>query len=593
MARASRQTLFVVFLLLLTLVGVGCRADVGVSVSVGEDGSGVVMTEVVLDAEATERLVDLDDATLLLNDLAQTGWDINPPGGTPEGGTVLRAQKTFGTAAQFAEVMNDLSGPEGVFRGFELVRTQTFGRVEYEVRGTVDPTGGFDSFGDEALIIALGRTIDKIATSPPYEAAPQDVTFTVDIELPGEFQQEGSNGAITATPTNTTATWTTDLAARESLALALRSARRSTAAQVLRGVAVVAAVLAALVLFAQILRIFNDRRRRFQDERRREARQAQAAARRAAASGAATGAGATGGGSGPGSGPGPTAGGATGGAAVGSGTGAGSGAAPPDGSGEVDAAESADTAESSPGFRVVALDGPGVLYREGDDIRQLLVPFARQRGSRVTVEDINDKARLLSLGRITSADFWSAIGVIGDPNELDNAYLATHQLNPGVVRYLRSLRDNEIRAACITNESAGWAMKLRSNHSLDGLIDPWVISGSVGVRKPDAPLYEVLRRVTGEAASAILVIDDDLDNLDAARDLGFGTRWFSREGEREDARGHELMRGFEGHGPVDTGPADTGSSPAPSSTVAAATTTGDRAIEPPSPPPGPARDPGE
>jgi putative hydrolase of the HAD superfamily len=180
------------------------------------------------------------------------------------------------------------------------------------------------------------------------------------------------------------------------------------------------------------------------------------------------------------------------------------------------------------------------------------VPFAREHGSSASPADIADKARLLSLGRMTSADFWRSIGVAGDPNELDNAYLASHQLNPGVVRYLRSLRDQGFRLACITNDSAAWAMKLRTGHSLGGLIDPWVVSGSVGVRKPDGPLYEVLRRVTGEPTSAILVIDDDLDNLDAARELGFGTRWFTREGDRADARGHEVMRGFEGFSPVDT-----------------------------------------
>ena len=84
MARALRTTLIA---LLLAVVGIGCRADVGVMVVVGEDGSGAVTTEVELDAEATERLADLgDDATLLLNDLAQAGWDINPPEATPRGG---------------------------------------------------------------------------------------------------------------------------------------------------------------------------------------------------------------------------------------------------------------------------------------------------------------------------------------------------------------------------------------------------------------------------------------------------------------------------------------------------------------------------
>lgn len=504
----------------VAVLGTACRADVVVEVEVVEDGSGVVLVEVLLDAAATEGLADLGlDATLPLSDLAQAGWEIEPPTLTDGGETQVTAQKAFGTPVQFAEVMDDLTGEGGVFEDFALTRTQSFGRVDYQLTGTLDPSGGFDSFGDEELTTALGRSLSSIAVSPPYEASPEDINFTVTAALPGEFQEEGSNGTIVESETMVEGTWTTDLASSRT-DITLQSARRSTAAQVLRGVAVVAGVLAALVLFAQVLRVFGARRRQLQEERAREARRAQSARRLGQNAPAAA-------------------------------VAAGSGSSPTgeDGSdGETDA----DPAAGSEAYRVVALDGPGVLYREGDDIRKLLIPFARERGSGVSPEDIVDKARLLSLGRLTPADFWKIIGVEGDPNELDTAYLSSHQLNPGVVRYLRSLRDSGLKVACITNDSAAWAMKLRSGHSLDGLVDPWVVSGSVGVRKPDGPLYEVLRRVTGEPTSAILVIDDDLDNLDAAREFGFGTRWFTREGERDDSRGHEVMRGFEQFNPVDT-----------------------------------------
>ncbi len=522
-ARLNTVARALVLAVVLALVGTACQADVAVEIDVADDGSGVVTAEVVLDAAATEGLADLDlDATLPLSDLAQAGWEIEPPMPTDDGGTLVTAQKAFGTPSQLAEVLGDLTGDDGVFQDFALTRTQSFGRVDYLLTGTLEPSGGFDSFGDEELSTALGRSLSSIAVSPPYEASPEDIGFTVTATLPGEFQEEGSNGAIVEQELSVRGTWMTDLSGTRT-DIALQSARRSTAAQVLRGVAVVAAVLAALVLFAQVLRVFSARRRQLQEERARQARRAQSARRLGQNAPVAPGPGAATTAGGPGD--------------VGTEGDGGAEPAPTDG---------------SEGYKVVALDGPGVLYREGDDIRQLLIPFARERGSTMSPEDIVDKARLLSLGRLTPADFWSVIGVEGDPNELDSAYLANHQLNPGVVRYLRTLRDAGLRVACITNDSAAWAMKLRSGHSLDGVVDPWVVSGSVGVRKPDAPLYEVLRRVTGEPTSAILVIDDDLDNLDAARDLGFGTRWFSRDGERDAARGHDLMRSFEQFNPVDT-----------------------------------------
>ena len=196
-------------------------------------------------------------------------------------------------------------------------------------------------------------------------------------------------------------------------------------------------------------------------------------------------------------------------------------------------------------YRVVALDAMGVLYREGEDIKTLLVPFAREQGASASDEEIAAKARTLSLGRMTTGQFWNAIGVKGKAEKLDASYLSLHQLTPGVIKYLRSLRAKGVRLACITNDASAWASHLKTQHNLEGLIDPWIVSGSVGVRKPDAPIFEVLRRLTGEPPSAIQIIDDNLDILDAARDLGFATAWFNPDGVREEARDHPLIRRFD------------------------------------------------
>ena len=494
--------------MVLAFLAAGCQADLQIGITVEDDGSGLVRTELVLDQEAADGLLDLGDgATLPLSDLAQAGWTIVPPTRDEDGATTITAEKAFGTPSQFAEVMAELAGdgdptsPAPLIRDFAITRQQSFGRVEYSLTGVIDPTAGLAGFADPALEAALERSVVDIITAEPYNARPEDVTIELVAGLPGELQEAGATGSLLGEPIDPRAVWSTDLAAAQPVEIALFTARRSTSALVLRGVAVVAGVLAALVAFAQLLRLSGSLRRRRPSPKVRptdaRGRPAEPPARR-------------------------------------------------------EPAPEPANDPTTDRFRVVALDGMGVLYREGDDVNKLLVPFARQHGSIVPDEEIVLRARQLSLGRMTSADFWQAIGVAGDPNQLDADYLALHQLTPGVVRYLRALRDSGVRAACITNDAAAWAMKLRSGHSLEGLIDPWVVSGSVGVRKPDAPLYEVLRRVTGEPRSAILIVDDDLDNLDAAAALGFGTAWFSAAGGDTDARGHRIIRSFEGFSAVDT-----------------------------------------
>jgi HAD superfamily hydrolase (TIGR01509 family) len=472
----------------LVVVLSGCRAELVVDVAVAHDGSGRVTAVAALDPEASQQLVDLATGGLQLEDLAQAGWEIEPPTAGEDGWTRIVAAKDFGTPEQLAEVIDELDGGAGLFEAVELQRIRSFARVDYHLTGVLDPTGGFARFGDPELEAALGVGLDELALREGL--APEDVTVSLRVDLPGDLREAAVTG--TTLPGDDTVGWTATLADPAPLAMDAASTSRLVGPLVLRGVAVVAAVLAALVLLGQALRLLRPESRR-----RHPAARPRAPARAAAPVAAAPAAPATGR-------PGPA---------------------------------------TVP--KVVALDAMGVLYQEGDDVRRLLIPFARERGSLLPDDELEARARALSLGRMTAAEFWTGIGAVGDPHELDRSYLARHQLNAGVVRFLRALRERGIRAACITNDAASWALALRRRHSLEGLIDLWVVSGSVGIRKPDPPIFEALRRLAQVPAGDILLVDDERANLDAARALGFRTAWFSPDGTDEDAAGHPILRSLD------------------------------------------------
>lgn len=463
-----------------------------VDVDVEDDGGGEVTAVLALDPEAASRLVDLQ-GSLPLEDLAQAGWRIEPPAEREDGWTEVVASKTFGTPAQLSLVLDELDGPEGVFRGIALQRVKTFARVDYQLTGTLDPTGGFDAFADSELEQTLGTTVADLATR--QGASPEQVTVQLQVDLPGELR-EGSLAGNTETADESVA-WTVTLSDVAPVAISVVTTARMVTPLVLRGIAVVAAVLAGLVLLGHALRLIRPEARR----RPATAVRPKVAARAAHPSRA------------------------------------------------LPAVPVSSNVEGGPGTpsapKVVALDAMGVLYREGDDVRQLLLPFARERGSLLPDAELIERTRALSLGRMTPAEFWAGIGVSGDPNELDQEYLSLHQLNPGVVRFLRALRERQIRAACVTNDAASWAAALRRRHSLEGLIDLWVISGAVGVRKPDPPIFEALRRLAQVPVGDIMVIDDDRTNLDAARSLGFRTAWFAPDGDRDEAGGHTILRSLD------------------------------------------------
>ena len=48
-----------------------------------------------------------------------------------------------------------------------------------------------------------------------------------------------------------------------------------------------------------------------------------------------------------------------------------------------------------------------------------------------------------------------------------------------------------------------------------------------------------------------MVVDDDLNNLDAAREYGYQTAWFAPGATVEESNGHAILRSFEVSTPVE------------------------------------------
>ena len=148
------------------LLAAGCQVQTTLTVHMDDDGSGTVEVAVGLDDEALGQLPDLDssgvgdpaDLTKLVraDDLKATGWELAEP--EVEGDvTWLRATKPFGTPAEAAQILTELTGPDGGLRDFRLERSRSFGSTSYEFAGTADLSGGLEAFGDSGLAAEIGR----------------------------------------------------------------------------------------------------------------------------------------------------------------------------------------------------------------------------------------------------------------------------------------------------------------------------------------------------------------------------------------------------------------------------------------------------
>ncbi|HWD09599.1 MAG TPA: HAD-IA family hydrolase [Actinomycetota bacterium] len=204
-------------------------------------------------------------------------------------------------------------------------------------------------------------------------------------------------------------------------------------------------------------------------------------------------------------------------------------------------------AGDGPGFWV-ALDAMGVLYRQRG-IAAVLVGLARGRGVMVTESAARDAYRRASRGLLDAPGLWQSLGVAaGEVEALDAQLVAGRSLTPGARGFLAGMRAEGVGVGCITNDLASWSADARRVHRLEGDVDPWVVSAEIGVRKPGREIYQAFVDASGCQPARCLFVDDTIENLEAARRLGFQTVWFGADppgARRDGTAGHRRVDGFE------------------------------------------------
>ncbi len=195
-------------------------------------------------------------------------------------------------------------------------------------------------------------------------------------------------------------------------------------------------------------------------------------------------------------------------------------------------------------MQMIVLDTHDVLFRMSPDPTERLIPFIREHDSEVSDDEIIELYRQATLGRLHSAAFWQAVGVEGDPSELDAALLAGVRMHQGAKEFLREMHRRGVPVAVVTNDLAEWSYRLRDLHGMSG-VAPWIVSSEIGVRKPDPAAFEALRRLTGVPYHAMLVVDGQIPSLDMAQTLGMMTAWLTSKKPPEDAEpGHAVITKF-------------------------------------------------
>jgi len=192
--------------------------------------------------------------------------------------------------------------------------------------------------------------------------------------------------------------------------------------------------------------------------------------------------------------------------------------------------------------KVVILDAMGVIYSVGDDVKDLLCPFITEKGGMSDIDKITSLYMAASLGNMTSDEFWQAVGI--DP-DLEDEYLQRHKLTDGLFEFLETINSMGGEVWCLSNDLSEWAKKLRDRFKLARYFRGFVISGDIGLRKPDPAIFQHLLERIGVSAVDAVFVDDNTKNLETATELWLKAILFNSGGENLSNTDYESVRNFD------------------------------------------------
>ena len=126
-------------------------------------------------------------------------------------------------------------------------------------------------------------------------------------------------------------------------------------------------------------------------------------------------------------------------------------------------------------------------------------------------------------------------------------FLEKLSIDKDLYEYLSFLEGNGIKRGILSNMPREWWKYFSNKFSLAEYFSPVVLSGEVGMRKPNKEIYLEFERRSGVPLNKSLFIDDKLSNLETATKLGVKTVHFKKggkEGKRESFHPDYVVRDF-------------------------------------------------
>ncbi|HSE29042.1 MAG TPA: HAD family phosphatase [Candidatus Saccharimonadales bacterium] len=168
-------------------------------------------------------------------------------------------------------------------------------------------------------------------------------------------------------------------------------------------------------------------------------------------------------------------------------------------------------------IKAVILDCFGVLY----------VPVGEDfyRSHLKNYDEVKDQLRELEyrsdLGQITQEQLNERVAEIGgiDVDEVRKSIVGQYVRNKALLNFAQSLRP-KIKVALLSNINAESIDQFFSSDERNKFFDASVISGEVGVAKPNPLIFEMVAQKLGVLPSECVMVDDSGAHCDGAQEAG-------------------------------------------------------------------------
>jgi putative hydrolase of the HAD superfamily len=183
----------------------------------------------------------------------------------------------------------------------------------------------------------------------------------------------------------------------------------------------------------------------------------------------------------------------------------------------------------------LVLDMMGVIFREGDSINKLFVPYLRGLGSRMPPAQVYELYMKGSAGKLASKKIWEMLGLKGRYPAVEKEFIKrAFRVDRDFFKILPWLKKN-FRLAVLSNDIKEWSAYLRKINALNRHFKVAVISGAVKCRKPERKIYNLLLKKTRAKPADCIFVDDKARNLKPAKKLGFVTVRFAGKSARRES----------------------------------------------------------